>query len=126
MAAFRRHYLRLTEEGAKRQIDVYVMAPEITMEPGLLSGRSGSLDIDDPFFGHFVRERMREVYQALPRLAGFVLYLTESGHRDVTDLVSSKLNDVQKTRKLIEVELQVAREFGRRLIVTTFITPQEA
>lgn len=121
VAAFRRHYLRLTEEAAKRQIDVYVMAPEITMEPGLLSGRSGSLDIDDPFFAHFVRERMREVYQALPRLAGFVLYLTESGYRDVTGLVSSKLNDVQKTRKLIEVELQVAREFGRRLIVTTFI-----
>ena len=121
VTAFRRHYRKVTEEAEKRQLDVYIMAPEITMEPGLLSGRGGSLDIDDPFFENFVQERMREVYRALPKLAGFVLYLTESGYRDVTDLVSSSLTDVQKTRKLIEAELQVAREFGRRLIVTTFI-----
>ncbi len=121
VTAFRRHYRNVTEEAEQRHIDVYLMAPEITMEPGLLSGRGGSLDIDDPFFEHFIQERMREVYRALPKLAGFVLYLTESGYRDVTDLVSSSLNDVQKTRKLIQAELQVAREFGRRLIVTTFI-----
>ena len=121
VTAFRSHYRKVTEEAEKRQIDVYVMAPEITMEPGLLSGRGGSLDIDDPFFEYFIQERMREVYRALPKLAGFVLYLTESSYRDVTDLPSSRLNDVQKTRKLMEAELRVAKEFGRRLIVTTFI-----
>ena len=121
VTAFRRHFLDVTAAAEKRGIDVYLMAPEITMEPGLLSGRGGLLDIDDPFFEHFVQERMREVYRALPKLAGFVLYLTESGYRDVTGLVSSRLNDVQKTRKLIAAELRVAKEFGRRLIVTTFI-----
>ena len=121
VTAFRRHYRNVTEEAAKRDIDVYVMAPEITLEAGLLSGRGGTLDIDDPFFEYFMQQRMREVYRALPKLAGFVLYLTESSYRDVTDLPSSRLNDVQKTRKLIEAELRVAKEFGRRLIVTTFI-----
>ncbi len=121
VSKFQEFYRRITEKGRSRGIDVYIMSPEISFERGVFSGMPEALDIDHPAFWRWIRERMREIYRALPDLAGFVLYLTESAGRDITDFTSTRWTDVEKTQQFIEAELEVAREFDRRLMVATFI-----
>ena len=100
-------------------VDTYIMCPEVHVPAGF-----GEINLDDPALWSLIRERLREVFRALPELSGYMLYFTESIH-DIEFLPGSEKSKTARARKLLDTCWEACRAEHRKMLVTTFIHSQE-
>lgn len=105
-------------EAAKRGIRVYIMAPEPEFSQYALQQLPSLLDPASDLLYSTITNRMAEIYNALPGLAGIKLYLDE-GTVNLNDL-DSPVTPAERMRRLISSLHQVSRDNNRTLIVSTF------
>lgn len=111
----RARYREITAGARRRGIDAYLMCAEVHVPRGF-----APLAYDNPALWPLLRDRLREVFQALPDLAGFMVYFAE-GQAEVADLPGGDASQAARYRKLIDTLWEACRAEKRKLLVTTFI-----
>ncbi len=112
----RARYRRISAEARRQGVDCYVMCPEVHAPQSF-----GPLSYDDPALWALIRDRLREMFQTVPDLAGYVLYLTEGPMLDVEDLPGSEPSKTRRARRLIDACWEGCKAEKRKMMVTTFI-----
>lgn len=109
------HYRAITDEAKRRGVECYLFSNEIFPPKGM-----GVPSYDDPALWTVIRERLREVFRALPDIRGYLLYFCE-GPVEVVHLPGAEPSQAKRIRKLIDTAWEACRAEHRRLVVTTFI-----
>jgi len=112
---FRRRFREICTAAEERGVSTHIMCPEIDVPPGFQITSAA-----DPRLWRLVRERLREIFRALPGLGGFVLYLCE-GQREVFDLPGATEDPAGAVKRLIGAVWEACRAERRKLAVATFI-----
>lgn len=111
----REQYRAILNQAARRGIQTYVMCPEIDLPDSALR-----VSYEDEQIWRLIRSRLQEVFQALPDLSGFMLYLCE-GQIEVFDMPGEERSLARRAHRLIDTVWQACRAERRKLLVTTFI-----
>jgi len=109
------HYCAIITAANKRGIQSYIMCPEIDLPTGFPEPF-----YDNPRVWGLIRNRLQEVFRALPGLTGFMLYLSEGEH-EVFELPGGETSQKRRARKVIDTVWEACRAENRKLLVTTFI-----
>lgn len=112
--SLRAHYGKIFSTAREQGVDTYIMCPEIHVPTGF-----ESLSYDNPELWPLLRDRLREVFRALPGLSGFMLYTAES-EADVINLPGTESSQARRIRKLIDTLWEACLAEGRKLLVTTY------
>jgi hypothetical protein len=113
--AFREEYRRICRKSHQLGIDSYVMCPELHVPQSF-----GKMSFDDPELWDLVHKRLREIFQAIPELDGFVLYLAE-GQLDVELMPGNEPSKSIRAKKLITTCWEACKAENRKFMVSTFI-----
>jgi hypothetical protein len=117
--AVRAQYREILAKAHRLGIDTYVMCPEVHVPKGF-----GPINLDDPALWALIGDRLREIFQALPELSGFMLYFTEGIH-EIEFLPGSEKSKAARARKLLNTCWRACRAERRKMMVTTFIHSKE-
>jgi hypothetical protein len=112
---FRQRYRAITAKARKHGVDCYVQCSEPYAPNGLQP-----VTLDNPELWELTGRRLREVFQALPDLAGYMLYMTE-GQIEIETVPGSETSKTRRVHRLIETVWEACRAEHRKLIVATFI-----
>ncbi|GMU25075.1 MAG: hypothetical protein AMXMBFR13_51460 [Phycisphaerae bacterium] len=108
-------YRAILDQAARRGIQTYVMCPEIDLPDSALR-----VSYEDEQIWRLIQSRLQEVFQALPDLNGFMLYLCE-GQLEVFDMPGEERSMASRAHRLIDTVWEACRAERRKLLVTTFI-----
>jgi hypothetical protein len=115
----RKNLAHLTSEGKKQGIAVYIVVTEVSLPIDMLKLYPQTRDVHGEFLWKFLEARLQSVFQALPDLAGIVLYTDESA--GFTLYNGSLAENEAALVHLFNLYHDVSRQQGRKLIVTTFL-----
>lgn len=115
----RKNLANLTREGKRQGIDVYIVVTEVSLPPDMIKFYPQTKDLGSEFVWKFLQARLASVLQALPDLAGIVLYTDEAAGFTV---YKGTVADNQKALvHLLTLYHDVSHSLGRKFIVTTFL-----
>ena len=116
---------RIIDEAAARGMNVYIMCPELSFWKKTFEKFPELTDPAQDMMYDLPAQRLAEIYDALPGLAGIKLYLDE-GEININDL-ESPVPPTERMYRLLSAMLDMCREKDRTLILATFtLMPHQA
>jgi|GEM_PF-5458879 len=112
------HMNKLIYEAARKNIDIYVAGPDVSYRHETMAQFPELSDPARDLMYDLTATRLREIYDALPGLAGIKPYMDE-GNLNINN-IESDVPPSERMQRLITSLLDVSRSKKRTLIVSTF------
>lgn len=109
---------RIIDKASSKKIDVFLMGPELSCSYDALSKYPELSDPASDMMYDLPAQRLAEIFDALPKVAGIKVYLDE-GMLNIND-VRSSVDPSERMYRLFTSLLDVTREKDRIIIITTF------